>query len=56
MPVSDFVKVAMGRDVKMKVTQIDTYTVSSFGLDRSGAIVNSKFPPFIQKLRENKVL
>lgn len=55
MPISDFVKVAQGRDVKMKVMQIDTYSVSSFGSINSGAIVNAKFAPFIQKLKEQKI-
>lgn len=52
IPISDFLKVAHGNDVKMKVMQIDTYSVSSFGLKNSGAVVNSKFGPFIQKLKE----
>lgn len=52
MPLNDFVKIGQGKDVKMKLIQIDTYTVSTFGSNYSGAIVNSKFPPFISKLRE----
>ncbi|OBU28751.1 hypothetical protein C0Z01_06650 [Photobacterium kishitanii] len=55
MPISDFVKVAQGSDVKMKVMQIDTYSVSSFGSINSGAIVNAKFAPFIKKLKEQKI-
>jgi hypothetical protein len=50
--INDFAKIAQGKDVKMKVMQIDTYSVSSFGSENSGAIVNSKFPPFIEKLKE----
>lgn len=56
MPISDFLKVAQGNDVKMKVMQIDTYSVSSFGSANSGAIVNKKFGPFIQKLKEQSAL
>ena len=56
MPLVDFIKVAQGHDVKMKVMQIDTYSVSSFGSSHSGAVVNSKFPPFIKKIKELNVL
>jgi hypothetical protein len=56
MPMSDFIKVSQGNDVKMKVMQIDTYSVSSFGSANSGAVVNTKFAPFIQKLKEQNLL
>ncbi|UAL42138.1 hypothetical protein K8B83_14765 [Shewanella inventionis] len=56
MPINEFVKVAKGRDVKMKLIQIDTYSVSSFGASNSGAVVNSKFPPFLNKLKELDVI
>ena len=56
MPINDFVKVAQGRDVKMKLIQIDTYSVSTFGANHSGAVVNSKFPPFLGKLRELRAI
>ena len=52
MPISDFVTVAKGKDVKMKLLQIDTYSVSSFGSSNTGAVVNTKFPPFLSKLKE----
>ncbi|MEZ9571874.1 hypothetical protein AB4249_00330 [Vibrio sp. 10N.261.55.F4] len=55
MPLSDFVKVSQGKDVKMKVIQIDTYSVSSFGSANSGAVVNTKFAPFVQKLKEENI-
>ncbi|PSV49803.1 hypothetical protein [Photobacterium indicum] len=55
MPISDFIKVAEGKDVKMKVYQIDTYTVSSFGPANDGAVVNTKFPPFISMLKQQGV-
>ena len=56
MPIADFVKVAQGRDVKMKLIQIDTYSVSTFGKNHPGAVVNSKFPPFLSKLRELRAI
>lgn len=56
MSVVEFVKVAQGKDVKMKVMKIDTYSVSSFGTANAGALVNSKFPEFIQKLKEQNVV
>ncbi|MGI2037060.1 hypothetical protein ACRN9Z_03130 [Shewanella frigidimarina] len=56
MPINEFVRVAKGRDVKMKLIQIDTYSVSSFGVSNSGAVVNSKFPPFLNKLKELDVI
>ncbi|MEN8616820.1 MULTISPECIES: hypothetical protein [Shewanella] len=52
MPINEFVKVAQGHDVKMKLIQIDTYSVSTFGTSHSGAVVNSKFAPFLSKLKE----
>ena len=36
----DFVKLAQDSDVKMKVMQIDTYSISSFSSVNSGVIVN----------------
>lgn len=51
---NDFLKVAQGSDVKMKLSQIDTYSVSSFGSKNSGATVNSKFQPFIEKVKAAK--
>ena len=48
----DFEKIASGNDIKMKVIQIDTYSVSSFGSKNSAAIVNLKFPPFLQKIKD----
>src|SRR5690606_34339929 len=54
MPLTDFFKVASGKVVKMKVVRINDYSVSSFGSEVSGAIVNSKFAPFVAKVRELK--
>ena len=56
IPIQDFLVVSQGKDVKMKVYQIDVYTVSSFGLSHPGAVVNKKIPPFLQKLKENNAI
>ena len=52
MSWDDFQTVANAQLVKMKVSRINDYTVSSFGKERSGATINSKFPPFIAKVSE----
>jgi len=52
VPIQTFVKIAKGKDVKMRISQIDTYSVSSFGSSNTGAIVNSKFPPFLAELKK----
>jgi len=52
MPLSDFIKVATGRIVKMKVVRNNDYTVSSFGTGLPGASVNTKFQPFLAKVEE----
>jgi hypothetical protein len=43
---ANFIRLTKASSVKMKVSQIDTYTVSSFGLG-SLAVVSSKFEPFL---------
>jgi len=52
MPLEDFLKVANGKSVKMKLTRNNDYSVSSFGTEVSGAVVSSKLPPFVGKLKE----
>jgi hypothetical protein len=52
--VQTFVKIANGKDVKMKISQIDTYTVSSFGSSNSLAAINAKFPPFLSELQKKE--
>lgn len=52
MPWSDFLKIANAKSVKMKVVKLNSYTVSSFGSANSGAVVNTKIPPFVEKVRE----
>lgn len=52
MSWSDFLEIANAKSVKMKVVQINSYTVSSFGPEHSGAVVNAKIPPFIKKVQE----
>lgn len=46
----DFLSISSANDVKMKVMQIGKYTISSFGPMNSGAVVNSKVGPFIEKV------
>ncbi len=52
MSWEDFLKIATAKSVKMKVVRINDYTVSSFGPEHSGAIVNTKIQPFVDKVRE----
>ncbi len=52
MPWDDFLKITNAKSVKMKVVQINNYTVSSFGPANSGAIVNKKISPFLKKVQE----
>jgi len=52
MSWNDFLKITNAKSVKMKVVQINDYTVSSFGPENSGAIVNTKIPPFLKKVQE----
>lgn len=52
MALDDFMKVANAKIVKMKVIRINDYSVSSFGTEVSGAVVNTKFQPFLSKLSE----
>jgi hypothetical protein len=51
MSWGDFVSVANGKDVKMRVSMGNTYSVSSFG-SATSATINPKFAPFIEKVRE----
>lgn len=50
--LDDFLKIANGQDVKIRVGMIDKYSVSSFGAKNSGAAVNHKFEPFKDKIAE----
>lgn len=56
VPIETFVNIAKGKDVKMRVSQIDTYSVSSFGSSNSGAVVNLKFPAFLAELKKQGAL
>lgn len=51
---SDFIIMANADTVKMKVSSIDTYTVSSFGQSQQLAVVSSKFKPFLEKIEETE--
>ncbi|WP_169045681.1 hypothetical protein [Aeromonas salmonicida] len=55
MPIGDFMKLANGKQVKMRIRHIDTYSVSIFGRSEM-AVVGSKFEPFLAKLKEMKVV
>lgn len=47
MDLSTFRKMAVAKDVKMKVVMIDTYSVSSFGQSKPDATVSGKFSEFL---------
>jgi hypothetical protein len=48
--LEEFIAIANAGTVKMKVSQIDTYTVSTFGNAHTGAIVSSKLSPFLERV------
>ncbi|MEZ9945543.1 hypothetical protein [Vibrio sp. 10N.222.54.F10] len=50
LPMSDFRLIAKSEDTKMKVITINNYSVSSFGKSNSGAVVNTKFKPFLEEV------
>jgi hypothetical protein len=52
MPFDDFVTIANASDVRMRVDSIDEYVVSTFGKSNEGAVVNTKFAPFLAKIQE----
>jgi hypothetical protein len=54
MPLDDFKILATASDVKMKVSRIDKYTVSSFGQANTNAAISGKFLPFLARLNEIK--
>lgn len=49
--LSNFKKIAEAKNVKMKVSGIDNYSVSTFGVGSSAPII-SKFKPFVEKINE----
>lgn len=48
--LDEFKKIANADIVKMKVTRLDKYSLSSFGKKRELAIVNKKFQPFLDAI------
>jgi len=52
MAWQDFLKIASAKSVKMKLVRINEYTVSSFGTDHSGAVVNARIALFVAKVLE----
>lgn len=55
IPISDFVVLANGKHVKMKIESYDEYQFSVFGKGEPAA-VSSKFAPFLKALADNKAL
>lgn len=47
MPMTEFRKIASAHIVKMKISSIDTYSVSRFGKDYPNVIVSDRFDPFL---------
>lgn len=52
MTWQDFLKIANAKTVKMKLVRINDSTVSSFGTEHPGAVVNSTIAPFVAKVSE----
>lgn len=50
LPFGEFRKIAAAHIVKMKITNIDTYTVSRFGQDYPNVMVSDRFAPFLAKI------
>jgi hypothetical protein len=51
MPLKQFRRMANAKQVKMKVIYgTDRYRVTSFGKAKGSAIVDSKFPPFLEQV------
>lgn len=50
----DFLRIANGKVVKMRIEMMDKYQNSSFGTEVSGAIVNTKFPKFLEQVKRLK--
>lgn len=50
MPIGEFRKIAAARIVKMKITRINTYSVSRFGQDYPNVMVTDRFAPFLAKV------
>jgi hypothetical protein len=50
MSWEQFLAVVNARSVKMRVSRLNDYGVSSFGPDHFGAIVNTKLKPFAEKV------
>ena len=50
MPMEKFRKLAAAKIVKMKITMIDKYSVSSFGQTKPNAVVSGKFADFLRQV------
>jgi hypothetical protein len=54
MTWEDFLAMANAKEVKMRVSRANEYTVSSFGPVHPNALVNAKLVPFVAKVRDMK--
>jgi len=52
MSWGEFLSVANAKEVKMRVSRANDYTVSSFGPAHPNALVNTKLAPFVAKVRD----
>jgi hypothetical protein len=52
MTWDDFLALANAKEVKMRVSRANEYTVSSFGPAHPNALVNAKLVPFVAKVRD----
>jgi hypothetical protein len=48
----DFVRIASAKKVLMKVHRRGEQTISTFGTEFPGALVNNRFPPFLAMIQE----
>jgi len=55
MSWDEFLAVAAAKEVKMRVSRANDYTVSSFGPAHPNALVNAKLVPFVEKVRDLRV-
>lgn len=50
--LDEFKLLSNSNDTKMKVITLNGYTVSSFGKENGGAVVNTKFKPFLFEINQ----
>lgn len=52
IPMGDFVRIASAKNVLMKVRRRGEQTISTFGAEIPGALVNNRFSPFLAMIQE----